>query len=474
MIIKIFIKLNKYVKHFLNLQTKNINLATLILGIASFFSAALGLFRDRLLAKQFGISQELDIYYAAFKIPDFVSYVLIMGAISAAVIPIFSKHLSFSQKHAWIFLSNTINLFLIFLVIILFFLIIFTPQLITLIAPGFSNEQRQLTIALTRIMFLSPILLGISNIISSVLQVFKRFLVTSLAPIMYNIGIIIGILFFVPKIGIFGLGWGVVLGGLLHILIQIPILIKIGFRPVKILNIKDPNFLELLKLTIPRSIGLAASQINLIIITAIASTLGKGSIAVLNLAENLSRPLLILIGVSYATAAFPALSMAFSQKNKEEFDRTFSFVYNKILFLLLISSFLLFVFRDLVVKFILMIGKFSITDVDLTAACLGMFCLGIFAQGLNNLLVRTFHALRDTKTPTVRSIFGIIINICFCFLFIKLLSFNNFFQQFLINFFHLQNITKIEIIALPLSISLSAIIQFLFLLFFYYKWKNKN
>lgn len=451
-------------KKILNTQTKNINSAAFILGAASLFSAFLGFFRDRLLAARFGAGQELDIYYVAFRIPDFISMVLIMGAISAAIIPVFSVYLNRSQQEAWKFLSNLFNLFLVFLIAVLVFLFIFTSQLITLIAPGFSEEEKILAVLLTRIMFLSPVLLGISNIISSILQVFQRFLITSIAPIMYNLGIIAGILFFVPWLGITGLAWGVVLGAFLHLLIQLPVLFKVGFRPIKIFDFTQPGFIQVLKLTFPRSIGLAASQINLIVITAIASTLGVGSIAVFNLAEHLSRPLLILIAVSFSTAVFPALSLAFTKGDKKKFNKIFSLTFYRILFLLLFLSFFLFLFRELVVKIILRAGKFGLIDANLTAACLGMFALGILAQGLVLLIAKTFYAFHNTKIPAITSVLGMFVNIILSFLFVKLLSFPNSFQQFFINFLNFAKTTNIEVIGLPLAISISAIIQFIILL----------
>jgi putative peptidoglycan lipid II flippase len=453
-----------FLKNIFNIQTKNITSAAFILAGAYFISLLLGLFRDRLLASRFGLGFELDIYYAAFRIPDFISMVLIMGAIGAAIIPIFSECLVKNREEAFKYLSNLLNLFLIFLILICGILFIFAPHLVSWIAPGFSQESKELTIFLTRIMFLSPIFLGISNIISGILRIFKRFLITSLAPIMYNLGIIFGILFFVPRIGLPGLAWGVVLGGFLHLLIQLPILIKVGFKPKKILNISEPGFLKTLKLTIPRAVGLAATQVNLIVVTVIASTLAAGSIGAFNLAESFSRPLLTLVGVSFSTAAFPALSLAFSKENKEKFTKIFLSTFYKILFFILPLSFLLFLFRDLLVKTILRVGKFGLVDAQLTAACLGLFCLGIFAQGLVLLIAKAFYAIKDTKTPAAVSVIGMIVNVIFCFSFIELLSFPGSFQQFLVNFLGLSTLNNIKIIGLPLALSLSAIFQF-FILF---------
>ena len=456
-----------YFKDIFDHQAKNVSFAAFILAATSFLSLLLGLVRDRLLAARFGLGQELDIYYAAFRIPDFISTVLIIGAIGAAVIPIFSQCLVRSREEAFKYLANLLNLFLIALILVCGILFVFAPNLISLIAPGFSAEKKELTILLTRIMFLSPIFLGISNMISAVLRVFRRFLITSLAPIMYNLGIIIGILVFLPKIGLPGLSWGVALGGFLHLLIQIPILIKVGFRPQKIFNFFEPKFLQTLKLTIPRSIGLAASQINLIVVTVIASGLATGSIAAFNFADSLSRPLLTLIGVSFSTAAFPTLSLAFSQENKEKFNKLFFSTFHKILLFILPLSFLLFILRNLLVELIFKVGKFGLVDARLTAACLGMFSLGIFAQGLVLLIAKAFYSIQNTIIPALSSIFGMVINIIFCLLFVKLLSFSNPFQQFLINLLNLNNLKEVQVIGLPLAISLSAIFQFfiLFVLF---------
>ncbi|MCK4520314.1 murein biosynthesis integral membrane protein MurJ [Candidatus Parcubacteria bacterium] len=459
------------IRRVFNLQTKNINSAALILGVAFLISALLGFIRDRLLAGKFGAGDELDIYYAAFEIPDFLTMVLMTGAISAAIIPIFSEYLISSKEKAWEYLSNLVNLFLFILIIASLILFIFAPQLISIITPGFSGEKKELTILLTRIMFLSPIILGMSNIFSAVLRVFKRFFITSLAPIVYNLGIIFGILFFVPYMGIKGLAWGVVFGAFLHFLIQIPILFKTGFRHQKLFNFFEPSFRKTIKLTIPRSIGLAAAQINLVVVTIIASTLSAGSIAVFNLAENLSRPLLTLAAISFSTAAFPSLSLSFAKKQKEKFDKIFLSVFYKILFLSLFLSILLFLFKEEVVNIILGVGRFSLLDAQLTSACLGMLCFGIFAQSLVLLIAKTFYAVQNTKIPAFTSVAATLLNIFLCFYFVHLLSFANSFQQFWTGFLNIESLANIQVIGLPLALSLSAIFQLALLLIFSTKLK---
>ena len=457
----------KPLKRFFDLQTESIAGAGLILTGASFFSLILGLLRDRLLAAQFGLGDQLDIYYAAFKIPDFISMTFIIGAIGAAVIPIFSQCLVKSKQDAFDYFSNLLNLFLFFLVLIGIILFIFAPSLIPFIAPGFSEEKRDLTVRLTRIMLFSPVFLGLGNLVSGILRVFKRFLITSLAPIMYNLGIIVGILFLYPLFGIEGLAWGVVLGGAFHVLIQLPILIKTGFRHKMIFSPFEPNFLKTLKLTFPRSLGLGASQTNIIVLTAIASMLGSGSIAALNLAESLIRPFLTLTGISFSTAAFPALSLSFSEQRPQRFRSVFLSTFYYILFLTIPLSIAIFLLRDALVNVILRVGRFGVVDSRLTAACLGVFSLGLFAQGLVLLIAKAFYARQDTKTPALASIMAMFVNIFLCLLFVYLLSFQNSFSVFLIHLLNLEAIKDVRVVGLPLSISISSIFQFFFLLFFF-------
>jgi len=464
--------LNK-LKNIFDHQAKSINKAAFIVAATSLVSAFLGLFRDWLLSGRFNFGNELDVYYTAFRIPDFITMVLIMGAISAAITPIFSQHLVRSREEAWKFLANLLNLFLFILMTASLILIIFVPQLIQLIAPGFSSEKKELTILLTRIMFLSPFLLGMGNILSSVLCVFRRFLIASFTPIVYNLGIIFGILFFYPTMGLKGLAWGVVLGGVLYVLIQLPALFKLGFNLQRIFNFKDESFKKVIKLTIPRSIGLAASQINLIVMTAIASTLSAGNIAVFSFADDLSRPILTFVGISFSTAAFPSLALAFSKQSKDKFFRMFSETFLKIIYFILPLSFLLFIFRDLVVKIILQVRKFSLIDSHLIAACLGMFALGLFAQSLVLLLAKVFYAVQNTKIPAIASVITMFVNIPLALSLTKIFSFQNPIQEIFVKMLNLQNLGNISIIGLPLAFSISAIIQFLILLTVFYRKKRK-
>lgn len=447
-------------------RTEHISAAALILSIFSFLSFILGILRDRLITGTFGAGNELDVYYTAFRIPDFIAMVLMMGAIGVAVIPIFTKTLIENKGSAFNYLSNLLNLSLVGLIIICAILFIFTPQLIFLIAPGFSPEKKEITVLLTRIMFLSPILMGISNIISAVLRVFQKFLITALAPLVYNLGSIIGIIFFVPKIGISGLAWGIVLGAFLHLLIQVPALFRVGFKIKRIFNFLDKEFLLTLKLTIPRAIGLAAAQINLIVITIIGSMLIPGSVGIFSLANDLSLPIIGLIAIPFATAVFPALSLAFSKGEKKEMLQKFSSVFRQILFMLIPLTAIAFILRAHLVRIAFGTGRFDWSATKLTAACFGVFMLGLFAQGLIYLVAKTFYAMHNTKIPALTSIISVASTALLSCVFIWLLSFPNIFSAFVGSALKIEGMRNLAVVGLPLAVSLDAILQLTILLVF--------
>ncbi|MFA6551864.1 MAG: lipid II flippase MurJ, partial [Patescibacteria group bacterium] len=285
------------IKRLFNSKINSITSAAIIVATASVASRFLGIFRDRILAGEFGAGSTLDIYYTAFRIPDLVFNLFVLGALSAGFIPVFaglcekksllkffSRGKEKCQPEAWYVANAVINLIGISLIFISVIFIIFTPQLMPLISPGFDSEKLAMTVAMTRIMFLSPFFLGLSSVMGGVLQSFKRFFVYSLAPIVYNIGIIIGALYFVPLWGVYGLAYGVVLGAILHFLIQLPATISLGYRWHPVLGVKNKNVREIIRMMIPRTMSLAISQINLVVITIIASMLAAGSLTIFNFA----------------------------------------------------------------------------------------------------------------------------------------------------------------------------------------------
>jgi putative peptidoglycan lipid II flippase len=400
-------------KKIFNGQSKTIASAAIIIGATSLLSRLLGILRDRVLAGEFGAGPDLDMYYAAFRFPDLLFNLIIIGAISAGFIPVFTSYLK-NEKKAWELVNNVLNILLVVLVLISVVLIALAPWITKLVAPGFSHQQLAVTANLTRIMFLSPIFLGISAILGSVLQTHKRFFINSIAPILYNVGIIIGALFFVPALGIFGLAWGVVLGAFLHMAIQVPSIFYLGYHYQPILNITDKGFLQILKIMVPRIMGIVTSQLNFFVITIIGSTLTAGSITIFNLANNLQSFPLGIFAVSFAVAAFPTLAL--SVGNKKDFIKIISSTLRQILFFIIPMSALLIVLRAQIVRIVLGSGRFNWEDTVLTLQTLSLFAISLFAQAAILLLVRAFYALHDSKTPFFIGLFSNFSNIILSFM----------------------------------------------------------
>ena len=387
------------IKKIFNSKSGTIASAAIILGAASLVSRLLGLVRARILAGTFGAGDELDIYYAAFRIPDLVYSLLVVGAISAGFIPVFVSYLGKDNKDAWYLANSVLNLMALSLIGVCFILIIFTPWLIKLITPGFSPEKLDMTIALSRIMFLSPFFLGLSAVFGGILQSFRRFLIYSLGPIMYNLGIIFGVLFLVEPFGLKGLAYGVIIGALLHALIQIPTAYFCGFRWQPVLDIRFDGVKRIFKMMPPRIINLALYQITILIMTVIASFLAMGSIAIYSLAYNIISFPLGVFGVSFSLAAFPNLSQAAQKKDKKAFVKTFSSTVRQILFFTLPAGILFIVLKTQIVQIILGTGRFDAADVMLTSQTLAYFSFSLFAQALILLFLRGFFAWEDAKTP---------------------------------------------------------------------------
>ncbi|MDO9399629.1 MAG: murein biosynthesis integral membrane protein MurJ, partial [bacterium] len=405
------------IKRLFHGKINGITTAALLIAVSSLISRFLGIFRDRILAGQFGAGDTLDIYYAAFRIPDLIFNLLILGALSAGFIPIFTSLIKNREdgiekeknKEAWQVVSGILNIVAVSLIFLCALGIIFAPFFMKLITPGFSGEKLILTTTLTKIMFLSPIFLGISAVFGGVLQSFKRFFVYSLSPIFYNIGIIIGALCFVPLWGIQGLAWGVVLGAFAHFIIQLPAVIHLGFKYSFQFNLKNKKIREIGAMIAPRTMSLAISQINLVVITIVASTLAGGSLTIFNFANNLQSFPIGIFGISFAVAAFPALSaVAF---NKKDLVKNISLVIRQILFFIVPATVLLITLRAQIIRVVLGTGQFSWQDTILTINTLGFFSLSLFAQALIPLLVRVFYARHDSKTPFIIGIVVAIINV---------------------------------------------------------------
>ena len=443
-----------------NGQSKTIGAAAGVLFVSSLVSGLLGFVRNGLLSWRFGAGEATDMYFAAFRIPDFLYGVLIMGGISAVFLPLFSERMAEGREEAWKFASNLLNIIIGSLAVFAAFVFLLAPQLIPLVAPGFSAAQIEMSVNLTRLMLLSPILFGISAVLSGVLHYYQRFFAYALAPVLYNLGIIFGILFLAPLWGIWGVALGVILGALLHVLIQVPAAFKEGFSWQPLWDLKDASVRKAVVLAFPRTIAAAAFYANIIVMTALASLIAEGSITIFEYANHIQQLPVGLIGVSFALAAFPALSRFAAEQNSAKMRQAFSRTASNILFFVLPLSVLLFLLRAQIVRLIYGAGPhFGWDETRLTAAALGIFAFGIVFYALIPLFTRSFFAWQDTKTPTLAGVSAVALNIASALFFIGALASPNAFSQFFVSALRLEGIEDIRILALPLAFVLAGMFQ---------------
>lgn len=369
-----------------------------ILAFAALGSRALGFVRNALLASTFGASDVLDAYFLAFRLPDLVFNILFFGALSAGFVPVFIKLKEQHEEKAWDLANDIFNLALLAFTAFGLLFFIFAPFIVEQLAPGFDAETTRLAVLMSRVMFLQPILLGVSGIFSGVLQSVRKFLSYSLAPIFYNIGIIFGIVALVPAIGPAGLAWGVVLGAALHLAIQYPATRASGWRWKPVFNPGMKALKRVLRVMVPRSLSLIVYQVNLIVLISLATLLGTGAVAVFNFANDIYGAALGVLVVPLGIAAFPALVSA-SEKSMEEFGALLRRVTRQLLFLLTPLAALALVLRAQVVRLALGYGEFGWAETVLTIDTLSWFLVGLVFHGVLLLILRAYFALEDAKTP---------------------------------------------------------------------------
>lgn len=385
--------------------------ASWILIITLLLSNLLGLVRDHYLTQKIP-TEILSSYYAAFRIPDVLFNVIILGAIASAFIPVFTSYItSKKETEAWYIANSVINIAIIFLVGLAAILLIFMPQLISILVPGFEEARRDLTISLARIMLLSPIFFGLSYIFGGILNSYKRFFVYSLAPLVYNLSIILGTILFADAFGVYAVTFAVVAGAFFHMLIQIPVARKLGYHYKNIVDFSHKAVRKIGKLMLPRAIGLSAMQIMLLIFTAFASQISKISVAVYNLADNIQTMPTVVFGISFALAVFPSLSENYAKKDKEKFSYLVSKTIRVILFMLVPISIGVILLRAQIVRLVLGSGHFGWEQTLITADTLGFFAISLVFSGLIPLFARSFYAMHDTKTPMTITIISIALSV---------------------------------------------------------------
>lgn len=442
-----------------NGSISSVHAAALLVGSAGLISRLLGMLRNRLLAANFGAGRELDIYFAAFQIPDFMATLFLLGAGSAAILPVFQEYIQRDRQRARHLISSLHTSFLIASSVSAGIIFFFVPVLLRVIVPGFSDADRVLATMLTRIMLLSPIFLGLSSILSSVVQSFQRFFAYALAPIFYNLGIIAGIIFFVPLFGIVGLGMGVALGAILHFVIQLISISRLDMRPRMIIRDFSGGIKKVLNLSLPRVLSLSLAQVTIVGLTAIGSTLHTGSISVFKLSQDLYFVPVALIGVSYSVVLFPRLSEAFLNRNSESFYRELFLGIRTIILWMAPAITLFIVLRAHIVRVALGSGRFSWEDTRLTAASLAILSIAMIAGSIAPLLIKAFYALEKTWAPLFINIFASAFSIVSALIFSRILAGPSAFTITTLNILRIADLPSAHMLGLALGFTMGLIMD---------------
>jgi putative peptidoglycan lipid II flippase len=386
--------------------------ASLILTVAALASRLLGWIRLLVIGSQFGASRELDAYFAAFRIPDAIFQLVVAGALSAALIPVFAGYKARGQdREAWQLASSVINLVLIALAGLSLLMAIFAPILVPIVAPGFDAPTTELTIRMTRVMLISPVLIGMGAVVTGILNTYQQFTVPAVAPLLYNLAIIFAAIFLAPIMGVEGLAVGVAIGSLAHLAVQVPSLARVGQRYDLTIGLSHPGVRRVAWLMGPRTLGLAAGQVNFLVSTVLASGLPEGSLTAYNYAFQLSQIPVGVVGVSIAVALFPTLSRDAALGRVGEIRRQVSAAIRILLFVAAPLIAIMIVLREPLTDVFYQYGAFSQSASDRTASALLFFAVGLGGHIVVHVLTRTFYAMQDTRTPVTWAIVAVAINV---------------------------------------------------------------
>lgn len=449
----------KNILQFFHKEVSNVHRAAYLLGFFALCSQCLALVRDKLLAYSFGASKSLDLYYAAFRIPDFL-FVTIGSLVSLSIlIPFLMAEYEKGEKESRQFIDSVFTFFLITILAVSSVVFMVSPFLVAKMFPGFDIASKETVIMLMRILLLSPILLGISNLFGSLTQSKNRFYVYAISPLLYNAGIIFGTVVLSPLYGLSGLVWGVVLGAFLHMCIQIPTVFHLGLFPRLTLKPRFSYIQKVTLLSFPRTITLSISNIAIFFILSLASFMTAGSIAVFTFAFNLQSVPLSIFGVSYSMAAFPALSRLSANKDMDGFRNQFLVSARHILFWTVPASVFFIVLRAHIVRIVLGSGMFNWTDTRLVAATLALFAISMVLQSLILLFVRGLYALGSTGKPFYVTIISGGAMVLFSNIFVHIFTVSTVFRLFVEDLLKIPEVEGSAVTMLALGFTVGSILE---------------
>ena len=372
-----------------------------------------GLAKWVLVSQAFGTSAELDAFNAANRLPEILFNLMAGGALASAFVPTFTEFLTRrDQEGAWRLASSIANLVFLALSAAAAFAWLAAPWLVpNVLAPGFSAADTALTISLLRILLLSAVVFGVSGLLMGILNAHQHFLLPALAPTMLWIGWIIGVLAFVPRWGVHGLAWGVVLGSGLHLAVQLPGLRGRGARYRLALGLADPTVRRVGLLMAPRLIGVAVVQFNFLVNTILASGMPEGSLAAISYAFFIMMMPQVVIAQAIAIAALPTFSAQAARGALGQMRSSLAATLRAMLFLSLPASLGLILLRDPIVTMLFQRGAFGLESTALVSWALLWYAAGLVGHGLVEITSRAFYALKDTRTPVVLGSLAMSLNV---------------------------------------------------------------
>ena len=404
--------------------TRSLALGAVILMAGYVGSRLLGLVRTMVISNQFGASHDYEAYLAAIRLSDTLYQVLAGGAVASAFIPVFATYRARGDMDgAWRLASSLLTIAAVVMTPISILLMVFAPQVMSVEASGWDRPTQELAANLARILLFSPVLFAVSTFVSSILNSFNRFLLASLAPMMYNIAIIGGALLLGGRFGVYGLAIGAAVGALLHLLVQIPGLVRerMRFRPA--LDFAHAGVREVGRLMVPRTLGLGMVQVNYLVNVYLASQLQEGSLAYLDYAWLLTMLPLGVFAMAISTAVFPTMAEHGALDKMDELRRTLVSTLRLILYFTIPASVGLIVLGEPIVRLLLQHGDFTPQATKATAYALGFFALGLTGQATVEIVDRTYYALHDTRTPVGVAALAFLVNVGFSILLMRFLSF---------------------------------------------------
>lgn len=388
-------------------QQNSILSAAAVITVANVLSSLSGLLRERLLISEFfstTVSQQAyEAFQVAFQIPDMMFQLIILGAVSAAFIPVFTKlRKTDSEATAFAMTSTAMTILLLVFAVTSVVVALFALPITELrTGQGFTPDQVLITARLTQIMLIAQLFFAVSNFLTGTLQAYQRFIIPAIAPVLYNMGILLGVFLFSSQLGIYSAGVGVIIGSFIHMFIQLPLALKLGFRYRPSLNFRVPGIKQFFRLMPPRLLSVSVSELQNLALGFFATSLGNLSFVVIRLALRLMTIPIRLFGVPISQASLPFLSRESTENNLERFSSLVTKSLNQIAFFAYPASVLLLILRVPFVRLIFGTHNFPWTVTLTTGRVVAIIAISIGAQAMVQLLIRAFHALHDTMTPFI-------------------------------------------------------------------------